>query len=293
MKSTMRIVFMASIGLAACSTHAATGTATPETLQSMLNSARSGDTITLAAGDYPPIHVEDKKWSPAVTIEARAGRMTQVGFNGVSGLVWHGGTFDGKDTLRTAWSAGTSDHVTVEGLTLTHYTRNGIVIGDSSDMRIANNLISDSGSDGIDVATSRRVVIDHNECRAPAPTDGAHPDCIQLWSRSTAPPVADVTITNNTISGNTQGITMFNHIRNGVDDGGFDRIRVEDNHVSVAQWHGISLYACRACVVRRNRVDTIPNGRIQAWIKFIESDVEACGNVVSAYGLAEDKHCKN
>jgi len=293
MKTALRFALAVTVALAACGTHAATGTATPGTLQSMLNSARGGDTITLAPGDYPAIEVKNKKCSPAVTIEAGAGRMTQVGFNEVSGVVWHGGTFDGKDTLRTAWSAGKSDHVTVEGLTLGNYTRNGIIIGESSDVRIAHNVISASGSDGIDIALSRRVVIDHNECRGPTPTDGAHPDCIQLWSRPNAPPVADITITNNVVSGNTQGITAFNHVRDGVDDGGFDRIRIEDNHVNVAQWHGITVYNCRACVVRRNRVDTIPNGRITAWIKFIESDVEACGNVVSGYGTNEDKRCKN
>lgn len=293
MNSAMRIVFAAAVGLSACSTHAATGTATPATLQSMLNSARAGDTITLAAGDYAPVRVDSKKWSPAVTIEAGAARMTQVALNDVSGVIWRGGTFDGKDTVRTAWSAGKSDHITVDGLKFSHYLRNGVVINESSDIRLVNNLISESGSDGFDIALSRRIVIDHNECRDATPTPGAHPDCIQLWSRPNAPPVADVTITNNTISGDTQGITGFNHVRGGVDDGGFDRIRVEDNHVTVKYWHGITFYNCRSCIARRNRVDTMPNGRIKAWIKFIASDVEACGNVVSAYSENEDKRCKS
>jgi hypothetical protein len=293
MRSAIRsMVAAAFAGVAACSGHAANVTATPGTVEALINAARGGDRIVLAPGDYAPLSIKGKTWSPALTVEAAAGRMKHVEFNYVSGIVWHGGTFDGGDTITNAFGAGHSDHVTVDGLRMSHYTRNNISLGESSDARIVNNLITDSGSDGIDIALSRRVLVDHNECRDTNPTPGAHPDCIQMWSRPTAPPVADITITNNTVSGDTQGITGFNHIRDGVDDGGFDRIRVEDNKVAVKQWHGITLTNCRSCVVRRNRVDTIPNGRIQAWIKFIESDVEACGNVISAYGEKEDKRCK-
>ncbi len=258
----------------------------------MIDAAKGGDTITLAPGDYAPIRIDKHSWSPPLTIDASAAQMAQVAFNDVSGLVWHGGTFDGKDTIHTGWSAGTSDHVTIDGATMRHFTRNGIILGNVSDARITNNVIADSGADGIDIAMSRRVVIDHNECRDTAPTPGAHPDCIQLWSRPTAPPVADITITNNKATGDTQGITMFNHIRGGVDDGGFDRIRVENNTISVKQWHGIAMYNCRDCVIRNNRVDTIPNGRIKAWIKTVDSsNVKACGNVASGWSRSVDKRC--
>ncbi|UAJ10376.1 right-handed parallel beta-helix repeat-containing protein [Glacieibacterium megasporae] len=281
-----------AIALSACGGHAATTTATPETAKAVIDAAKGGDTITLAPGDYAPMRIDKHVWSPPLTIEASAARLAQVAFNDVTGVVWHGGTFDGKDTTHTGWSAGTSDHVTIDGATFRHFTRNGIIIGKVSDARITNNTITDSGSDGIDIAESRRVLIDHNECRDTLPTPGAHPDCIQLWSRPTSPPVADITITNNKASGDTQGITMFNHIRGGVDDGGFDRVRVENNTIAIKEWHGIAMYSCRECVIRNNRVDTIPNGRIKAWIKSADSDgVKACGNVATAWSRSVDKRC--
>nr|WP_295663381.1 right-handed parallel beta-helix repeat-containing protein [Polymorphobacter sp.] len=285
---------VAGMALSACGGHAATTTATPETAKAVIDAARGGDTIKLAPGDYAPIRIDKHNWSPQLTIDASAAQLAQVAFNNVTGVVWHGGTFDGKDQTHTGWSAGTSDHVTLDGATFRHFTRNGIVLGKVSDARITNNIIADSGSDGIDVAESRRVVIDGNECRDTAPTPGAHPDCIQLWSRPTSPPVADITITNNKASGDTQGITMFNHVRGGVDDGGFDRVRVENNTISVKQWHGIAMYSCRECVIRNNRVDTIPNGKIKAWIKSVASDdVKACGNVASGWSKSVDKRCKD
>ncbi len=292
MKTSMRIAMLAAASLGACGGHAATRSATPETLQAIIAAAHGGDTITLAAGDYPAFRITGKTWDPPLTIDASAGRMEQVALNTVSGLVWHGGSFDGKDTLRTAWGAAKSDHVAVDGLTVRHYTRNGLAFDTVSDGKITNNLITDSGSDGIDIALSRRVLIDRNECRDTKPTEGAHPDCIQMWSRPTQPPVADITITNNKVTGDTQGFTGFNHIRDGVDDGGFDRIIIEHNSGAVTNWHGIAISPCRDCVVRYNHIDTIPNGRIKAWIKASGPNLVMCGNVATAWSKGEDAPCK-
>lgn len=292
MKSSMRFVMAAAASLAACGSHAATSTSTPETLQAMIAAARGGDKITLAPGDYPVMRFKDKKWDPPLTIDASAGRMAQVAFFGVSGIIWHGGTFDGNDMLSSAWSVSHSDHFTVDGLTMRHYKRNGIGIDTSSDGKITNNLITNSGSDGIDIALSRRLLLDHNECRDTKPTEGAHADCIQMWSRPTQPPVADITITNNRVSGDTQGFTGFNHIRDGVDDGGYDRIVFEHNSGAITSWHGIAISPCRDCVIRYNRIDTIPSGRIKAWIKAEGPNLVMCGNVASAWSKNVDKPCK-
>ncbi len=205
----------------------------------------------------------------------------------VSGLTWRGGAFDGGDTERNGINVYTADHIVIDGATFRHFTRNGIGLGMVSDARIVNNTITDSGSDGIDVAMSRRVVLDHNRCVDFHPTAGAHPDCIQLWSRPTAPPTADIAITNNEASGDMQGFTMFNHVRpddegKPTDDGGFDRITVENNVARVTNWHGIAVYSCRHCLVRHNRVESLPNPQFpkaRAWIKVVGGeDVTSCDN---------------
>lgn len=276
--------------------------ATSATIDKVLSSARPGEAITLAPGDYAAIDVRHRQWSPPITVDAAAARLRGVQFWDVAGVIWHGGAFDGGDAVRGAFGLTESSHITVDGTTMTRFTRYTIGLQNSSDVRLTNNSFTDMGSDGIDIALSRRVLIDHNVCAASHPTPGAHPDCIQMWSRPTAPPTADITITNNTATGMTQGFTGFNHVRpdasgKDTDDGGFDRIVIENNTAKVGYYHGISLYNCRKCAIRNNRVETMPNPdnpRVHAWILSVESpDIIACGNtVVSTPGGPESKRCK-
>jgi hypothetical protein len=74
------------------------------------------------------------------------------------------------------------------------------------------------------VAQGWRGRIEGNVCDAFRPLNGEHPDCVQLWSRPDAAPTSDIVIRGNRAYGPTQGFSGFNHVRNGVDDGGFDRI---------------------------------------------------------------------
>jgi hypothetical protein len=96
-------------------------------------------------------------------------------------------------------------------------------------------------SDGIDVSLSRNIVIDCNACTEFRPAPGAHPDCFQLWSRPAAPPTADIVITSNSAVGDMQGISLFNHVRDGANDGGFDRVLTRGNIVLNTYGDGISV----------------------------------------------------
>lgn len=291
MRSWLRFLVASAALTVAGGSHAATTTATPRTLQQVLNDAQGGDTVILADGDYRAIVLRDHKWASPVVVEAAAARLKSVQLVRVSNLAWHGGTFDGGDVERSGIGVGDSDHIVIDGTSMRHYLRNGIGFGRVSDSRIVANTFSDMGSDGVDVALSRRIVVDRNSCRDFVPTPKAHPDCVQLWSRPSDPPVADIAITNNTAVGDMQGFTMFNHSRpdkdgNIVDDGGFDRITVTGNVVRSMQYDGITLMDCRDCVVRDNSVETLPNpkdARIRSWLKFKGSTVAACGNKVSAF----------
>lgn len=261
--------------------------ANPATLRTVLDHASGGDTIRLAPGSYDAVALRDRRWSPAVTIDATGAQLRSVRLGGVSGLTWRGGRFDGGDTERSGVAVQNSDHVTIDGAEFRHYLRVGIGLGSSSDIRLTGNVFAAMGSDGIDVAMSRRVVIDRNRCVDTKPTDGAHPDCVQLWSRPTEAPTADVMITNNEATGDTQGFTMFNHIRDGVDDGGFDRITIENNHARVSSYQAIAVYSCRDCVVRHNRVETLPNPlypKVRAWVKVTGgSNVLNCDNLAESF----------
>ncbi len=266
---------------------AATLAATPDSIGSVIARASAGDVIRLAPGDYGNIDLKGKSWQPAITIEAGTATIANVRLNAITGFHWRGGQFDGGDTRTTGFSAGGSQDIRLERAVFNRFTRNGVVIGGSSDVDLIGNRFAGMGSDGIQVAESRRITIDGNNCADFHHTEKAHPDCIQLWSRPATPATADIIIRNNVMNGTMQGISLFNHVRNGVDDGGFDRITIIGNDVAISDYyHGIAVYSCRNCLIRDNKVTTLrgENPKAHAWIKVVDgSDVKLCANVVSAF----------
>jgi len=265
-------------------------TATPATLADVLAHVTAGTTIKLAPGDYAPVMLKEHRWSPPVVVEAGDAVLVGLRLTKVSGLTWHGGRFDGGEVERSGFNVTDADHLVIDGVRFVRFTRNGIGLGRVSDARVTNNVFTDMGSDGIDIAMSRRVVVDHNRCVDFHPTVGAHPDCVQLWSRPTDAPTADIVISNNEATGDMQGFTAFNHVRPDasgipVNDGGFDRITIENNIAKVSSYHGVTLAECRDCIVRHNRAQSLPNPafpRARAWIKVIGG-----ANVVNCDNLAE------
>lgn len=157
----------------------------------------------------------------------------------------------------------------------------GITLARVTGFRVLNNQFSNQRSDGIDVAESRKGLIEGNDCRDTRIRAIEHPDCIQMWSRSTSPPTADITIRKNRVRGYSQGIGLFNHVRNGVNDGGFDRILIEDNDIEVPVPHGIAIMDSRDSIVRNNRVRTAPGAKHRTSINS-RGAVKRCGNVVEA-----------
>jgi hypothetical protein len=159
--------------------------------------------------------------------------------------------------------------------------KSGIVLTRVDRFRLSNNEFRLMRSDGIQVAESHMGAIEQNRCLETHIRDKEHPDCIQMWSRPTSPPTADIVIRKNTVVGLTQGVGLFNHVRDGVDDGGFDRITIEDNDINGGLPQGIGLMSGRDSVVRNNRVATLPGSKYLTNI-IIGPGVLRCGNVVAA-----------
>jgi hypothetical protein len=157
--------------------------------------------------------------------------------------------------------------------------KSGIVLTRVDGFQLVRNTFAFMRSDGMQVAESRNGLIEANVCGSTRIETTEHPDCIQMWSRPTSPPTADVVIRKNKMDGGTQGVGLFNHTRDGVDDGGFDRITVEDNDINVAFPQAISLMSGRDSVVRNNRVSTYPGAKYRASINT-GPGVARCGNSV-------------
>ena len=71
---------------------------------------------------------------------------------------------------------------------------------------------------------------------------------------------------------------------------------IENNHAKVSTWHGVTVYSCRSCVIRHNRVETLPNPanpRMRAWVKVIDSDdAVLCDNKAEAGIAAGGGRCR-
>lgn len=251
----------------------------PTTFEQRLREAAAGDEIRLAPGNYSALALRDRTWSPRVTIDARAGRLTTVRLDNVAGLTWHGGAFDGDQASKIAFLAVKSRDLAIDDTTMRRYVRAGIVFSEVSEGRVVHNTFSEMGSDGMDFALSRHLVIDGNTCRDFDKTPKAHPDCIQFWSRPVEPPTADITVSNNIIDGNMQGIFLGDGVHDGIADGGFDRVTIVHNRISGTFGNGIGLSNCRDCVVRDNHIETRADfhNRVRVSIRGTGA-VLACGN---------------
>ncbi len=290
MSMRLAAMIVAMMALEAMATPgAAEAVVTPTTFADALMAAKAGDTLRLAPGSYDRVSVRDRHWSPPVTIAAAAARLSSIRLDNVSGVTWRGGDFEGGDTIPDGIKVEQGDHIVVDGAAFHHYTSVGIILGRVTDARLSNNVFTDSGSDGIDIALSQRVVADHNRCTDFHPTPGAHPDCIQLWSKPNFAPVADIDITNNVAIGEMQGFTAF--------DGPYDRITFEHNFARVATYHGITVTDCRHCLVRHNRVESMANAghpEVRAWVKVVGGeDVINCDNRAKDFpDLPGRKRCR-
>ena len=241
--------------------------ATPATIASIIDHANAGDIIKLSPGDYAPISIRDRRWVPQVQFDATSATLRGVRLDAVSGLVWRGGTFQGGGAEDIGFRVSQSDHLSIDGAVFHRFSNVGIAISLTTDARVTNNRFSESGSDGIDIAMSQRILVDHNSCTEFHPGSGAHADCIQLWSKQGFPSVANITISHNVSIGEVAGFNGY--------DGPYDHLKIEYNIAHTMYYHGISVFDCRNCIVRHNRVETIFNPQhpeVKAWIQLIRGE---------------------
>lgn len=267
-----------------------------------LRQAKGGETIQLAAGDYGRLILPSRQFTPAVTLNAAAARFSGIVIRDGGGVAVKGGTIVGPGRGSYGVTVQESRDVAIDGMRIRGAHR-GIVVGGSEGVRLENNQLVGVIAEGINVALSRQIVIRGNRCAEFTPTltvfgadgrrlvEGDHPDCIQGWSRPKAPPMADVLIENNIAQGKMQGIFFGNHIRNGVDDGGFDRVVIRNNQVASMFANAIVLASARNSQVVGNTIETIPGAvnpkrpgaKIRANLRVTGEGNVVCGNKVADF----------
>jgi hypothetical protein len=242
--------------------------ASPTSLEMTISRARAGDTIRLAPGDYGPVAVRDRHWERPVTIEAQDAVMV-LNLEGVNGLIIRGGKFGpALDNRGYAALVRSSSQISFAGSSFVD-AKHGLVIDRSNNVTVDSVTLSGMTADGINIASSQHVRISKSRCTDFNPSPGAHPDCIQLWSRPATGITSDITLTDNVSTGNMQGFSAFNHVRGGVDDGGFDRIVMRGNTVQGMYPQGVAVYDCRNCTVRGNRTSRLPGARWRVSVNIV------------------------
>lgn len=272
-------------------------TATPTTLYDTIGHAVGGSVID-ASGAFEVFKIEHRKFSPPIVL--RGGAFAGIVLRDVEGVTLSGITITGSSAANSyGISVVKSSKIRIEKSWIGGAHR-GVVLNEVTDFAIVKSRFDGIRSDGIDIALSHRGVISDNVMLNFKPElpiyadgkrvkDGDHADGIQLWSRPTSPPVSDITITGNSITGDAQCIFGGNHVRDGIDDGGFDRIVVEHNICRNAMPNGITLGNARESRIRYNDAAAIPGSRLLKTGQLVKTQVKldpinptsiACGNVV-------------
>ncbi len=299
------------LGIAAASTVAAAilltaavgRTPAGQSPDTLVDHARPGQTIRLPAGTTGTLTIASRQFERAITIDASQARLTAVIIRDSRGVKLAGGAVVGTGGKSYGIHIVRSRDIEISGLKISGAHR-GIVIDASTGIRITNNNFFDLISDGLDIALSHQVMVSGNSCRNfhPRPRiydsagvlikDGDHADCIQAWSRPSAAPTSDIQVIGNYAEGEMQGVFFGNHVRNGIDDGGFDRITIKDNQVRLAIGNGIHITDGRDSIIEGNKVYTIPGATFRKGLRDIPVKVNLslirgttkrfCGNFVEA-----------
>lgn len=274
---------------------------TPANLERALEQAGGGAKIVLTPGDYGAVAFPARNFRPALQIDARAARFTGITLAKVSGVAIKGGTLRGPGGRSYGISISEARNIRISDMRIGGAHR-GIVVNQSENVTLIGNKLTGLISDGINVAYSKRIRVERNSCADFRPTpaiydatgkrlrDGDHADCIQAWSRPQFAPTSDLTIVGNEADGLMQGIFLGNHVRDGVDDGGFDRVVIRGNRVRVGMPNGILVSNARGGEVTDNVVRTTPGAvlpnrpgwAVRAKLLVKDSTVRVCGNSVES-----------
>ncbi len=252
----------------------------------------SGMTVTLPAGEQGPFAIRNQNFDPPVTIDASAATVRGLRIWNSSGIIVRGGTFVGADGLDGRGFDGygvdvrTSKRLRFDGLTFTRAKR-GLIVADSRSISVRRGVFTGLRSDGINLPGSSDILVEQSRFENFLPRkptgdkaagtykDGDHPDAIQLWTTKTNPRMTDITIRDNIIEGDTQGINTF-----GPRGLGYARMRVTGNRVKINYPAAISLIGCEDCTVTGNRAEKLPDARFKANVRLDESTGRFCGNTL-------------
>ena len=189
---------------------------------------------------------------------------------GCSDISISGGHIEGTpDLILNGITLTNCKRVAIDGVKV-RLCKRGIVIGGCEDVDVSRCLLTELRSDGIDVGTSKRVTIANNTIADFTIAPGDHPDAIQIILAAVGALSSDITITGNSIFAAAQGITCFSH-----DRGVTENVTVTNNYICCLGPHGITMSQLGNSRVTDNVLARHPSATKRPYVT-----VSGTGNVV-------------
>lgn len=241
--------------------------------------------VTIVGGRYESIELNDSSGVRFVGItltpNAKPSRGTAIYLARSSKITFSGGSVRGDGLTFNGANLTDCQDVTFESMAFSNLV-NGIRGLRITGATIASNTFTSITADSVAFGGVRDLTVRGNTMRNPVTNRNPHPDAVQVWDDATFPS-SDILIERNTIDSQSQGIFVKSEGR-----GGFDRVSVLDNDVTVAYSHGITVTEGRGTIISGNRVRAVPGSRqvagkqalVWPWVKAT-GDAVACGNVVA------------
>ena len=253
-------------------------------LKTVLNSVRPGDTLRVTGNFTAPLVLRNRDFGNLVVDASGAVFQAGINLNGVHNISFVGGTYGRSDSELAAHHTvrvDNSSHVSFADLNVigngdsrgngllvatsrfvtvrdnqfsSHMT--GLSVRSSADVLVTRNRITGSTADGINIADNQRVIVSHNSCSGFLPGIGAHPDCIQLWSRSGGPLQSDIFVLNNSAIG-----TMQAFLSSDPKTGSGTRLTFAGNYAAVTYTHTLTCGNCTNSIFFDNVLSNLPGAR--------------------------------
>lgn len=261
-------------------------------LNKALSSAKAGDVVLLAAGDYGDVRISNRKFSGAVTImsansadQAHIDRLiventTNLTFKKVdiggealstdkssylaevrnsANIIFDGvkvhGLVDGDAAHeRSGLSIRSSSAVKVINSEFQELLR-GAWVQRSSDVELTGNRFHDIRMDGLALSAATKIVIDGNKFTDFHRQKEDHSDAIQFWTSNETTASTDIIIRNNQmLQGN--GTAMQGIFMR--DEGGnlpYERVLIENNLVYESGYaNGVTVIGGKSITIKGNTV---------------------------------------
>lgn len=173
-----------------------------------------------------------------------------------------------------------SNHVSLKRLKV-GLVSNGLRIFETHQAVVADNIIYDFGSDGMQISDASGSVISGNFITRAHPEPGDHPDGIQMYTVGKQTAASDIVIKDNLIERGTGDLLQGIFVTDETDKNPFANLEIANNIVLGSMYHGITVAGATSGAVRGNVV--IPLNGQQNWIKLANA-----GAMVLEDNVAQD-----